>query len=635
MSNSTFRRQSRSVERAAAVGAALAVMVGVLLVPSHVDAGVAADAGPAAERFSAGQVFFASGGGTTPQIAVGGFHSCVLLTDGTVRCWGRNSFGRLGDGTTTDRLNPVSVLASGTAEANPVELTGVTQIALGYESTCALLTDETVRCWGSGSFGRLGDGESESRSNPVPVLKSGTADANPVELAGVTQIAPGWQHTCALLTDGTVRCWGSGADGRLGDGELVSRSHPVAVLVSGTADADPVELTGVTRVAAGDEHTCALLTDETVRCWGQGGEGRLGDGTTESRSHPVVVLATGNATMLESNPDRIELKKATQISLGARHTCALLPGGAVRCWGRNAEGQMGNGRTSTIATSNPVAVLESGTAEQNPVELTGVMRVTLNGLSACALLTKGTVRCWGAGNNGRLGDGESVSRSNPVKVLSAGTAAENHVELTGAMGVALGAEHTCALLTDETVRCWGLRRFGRLGDGTGGEQNALNPATVLASGTAAESPMVFSVRAVASETGSGTESASNSLPAMDCGVADLRVGAETTCTVTGGDPGIDILWRAAYNPVFAGQGVTLDADGVGTFAFTVPAAALGQVVTVELVEWLAPVSLGVVGGPVPTSVPSGGGPVPVWSLVMLALAGGLVLRRMSAVGVRG
>ncbi len=115
----------------------------------------------------------------------------------------------------------------------------------------------------------------------------------------------------------------------------------------------------------------------------------------------------------------------------------------------------------------------------------------------------------------------------------------------------------------------------------------------------------------------------------------LQVGAVAPCTVTGAGPGIEILWRAAYNPPFAGQGVTLDANGDGTFAFTVPAAALGQVVTVELVDWLAPVSIGVAGGPVPTSVPSGQGPVPVWSLVLLALAGGLVLRRMSAVAVRG
>jgi len=129
--------------------------------------------------------------------------------------------------------------------------------------------------------------------------------------------------------------------------------------------------------------------------------------------------------------------------------------------------------------------------------------------------------------------------------------------------------------------------------------------------------------------------AAPSPPSVSCVPSPLVAGASVTCAVTGGDPGIDILWQAAYNPVFAGAGVALDANGDGTFSFTVPAAALGQAVTVELVEWAAPVSLGVAGGPVPTSVPSGGGPVSVWSLVLLVLAGGLVLRRMSAVGVRG
>jgi hypothetical protein len=126
-----------------------------------------------------------------------------------------------------------------------------------------------------------------------------------------------------------------------------------------------------------------------------------------------------------------------------------------------------------------------------------------------------------------------------------------------------------------------------------------------------------------------------SLLAVSCGEFPLIVGSDVTCTVAGGDPGIEILWRAAYNPVFAEAGVALDTSGAGEFAFTVPAAALGEEVTVELVEWLAPVSLGVAAGPVPSSIPSGGGPMPVWSLVLLALAGGLVLRRMSAVGVRG
>jgi hypothetical protein len=116
------------------------------------------------------------------------------------------------------------------------------------------------------------------------------------------------------------------------------------------------------------------------------------------------------------------------------------------------------------------------------------------------------------------------------------------------------------------------------------------------------------------------------------GIGALTVGAPVTCTVSGGDPGIDILWRAAYNPVIAKQGVTLDANGSGVFSFVVPAAAVGEVITVELVEWLAPVSLGTADGPTPASVPTGSGPVPVWPVLLLALAGGLALRRRSGSG---
>jgi hypothetical protein len=120
--------------------------------------------------------------------------------------------------------------------------------------------------------------------------------------------------------------------------------------------------------------------------------------------------------------------------------------------------------------------------------------------------------------------------------------------------------------------------------------------------------------------------------ALSCAPSVPVVGAPVTCTVTGGDAGIDIVWRAAYNPVIAETGVTLDASGSGEFSFMVPATALGEVLTVELVDWTAPMSLGVAGGPVPTSVPSGEGPVPVWTLGLLALAGGLSLRRGSRSG---
>jgi hypothetical protein len=275
---------------------------------------------------------------------------------------------------------------------------------------------------------------------------------------------------------------------------------------------------------------------------------------------------------------------------------------------------------------NPVAVLESG-----GTPLGQVTRIATGGGHTCALLEDvgRTVRCWGLGAKGQLGDGATTNRSLSVAVLASGS-----TPLGQATQIATGGEHTCALLEDvgRTVRCWGRGDKSQLGDGA--TTNRSLPVAVLVSGSAALDPVVFSV-IVVHLVDSGASGESVSRLEMACDVIPAQVGELITCTVTGGDPGIDILWRAAYNPVFAGAGVTLDANGTGTFTFTVPAAALGQVVTVELVEWLAPVSIGVAGGPVPTSVPSGGGPVPVWSLVLLVLAGGLVLRRMSAAGVRG
>jgi hypothetical protein len=232
------------------------------------------------------------------------------------------------------------------------------------------------------------------------------------------------------------------------------------------------------------------------------------------------------------------------------------------------------------------------------------------------LLEGGTVLCWGGNGNGQLGDGTKTNRLNPVLVEV----------LSGVRQISTGprSTHTCALLVDETVRCWGNNGNGRLGDAT--EVERLLPVPVLASG-AASSPL-FTVRVAATPV-SGSEGGSSL--AVSCEGA-RAAGGEVTCTVSGGDPGIDILWRAAYNPVIAEQGVTLDANGSGVFSFVVPAAAVGEVITVELVEWLAPVSLGTADGPTPASVPTGSGPVPVWPVLLLALAGGLALRRRSGSG---
>jgi len=543
-----------------------------------------------------------NGGETQPQIAVGGRHTCALMTDGTVRCWGDNSRGQLGDGTTVSRLHPVQVLEEGSEQGVSV-LSGVAQISAGEESTCVRLTDGTARCWGSNGNGRLGDGTIDNRLNPVEVLAPGEAP-NGDALQGVVEISTARDHACARIDDETLRCWGANGRGRLGDGTATTRLSPVRVLASGTQQ-DENAFEGVVSVSTGSFHTCASLRDGEARCWGDGTRGRLGNGSTGAFNlHPVPMLDSAS-----------NLGGVARALSGELHTCVLMGDSSARCTGDNRDGRLGDGTSGTDRT-RPLGVLTAGSTQGSNV-LRGLNEVATGMAHTCGLIEGGTVLCWGGNGYGQLGDGTKTLRLNPVAVLSGESV------LSGVRQVSTSprSTHTCALLVDETVRCWGDNRNGQLGDAT--EVERLLPVPVLASGVGDSG--LFTVRVAATQD-SGSEG--GSLLAVSC-EGMMTVGTEVACTITGGDPGIEILWRAAHNPPFAGAGVTLDGAGSGTFGFTVPAAALGQVLTVELVDWLAPASLGVAGGPMPASVPSGGGPMPVWSLVMLTLAGGLVVARRS------
>lgn len=543
----------------------------------------------------------------TPQIVTGSEHSCALLTDGTVRCWGRNQYGQNGDGTTTIRTNPVQVLLP---DSTP--LTGVTQISAFNTHTCALLSDTTVRCWGRNSSFQLGDATPTDRSTAVQVM---LADGV-TPFSGVTRVSAGGEHTCALLNDGTVRCWGLNTSGQLGEGSTTGSANPTTVTVSPGGAA----LAGVTAIDAGQIHTCALLNVGTARCWGSNSGGRLGDGTATDRPSPVQVLATGSTQGTDT------LGGIAALSAGNGHTCARMDGGTVRCWGLNTFGQLGNGTTTSSA--NPVTVLVAA----GGAALSKVSAVSSGTQHTCAVLGDGTARCWGDGASGRLGDGTTSASSVPVTVTG----------LTGidVTRITAGVSHTCALVdtADVTARCWGDGSAGRLGDGTNltGQTPTFRstPVRVLSSGTEASDPVVLVLNATA-PTSSGSSAPAASI-AVACAPATIAAGTEVTCTITGGDPGIDILWRAAFNPTIASDGVTLDADGTGTFTFTVPAGAVGSELTVELVEWTAPVSLGVAGGPVPSGVPAGQGPAPadaplgLAGLLAVAGLGGLLAARATA-----
>jgi hypothetical protein len=238
------------------------------------------------------------------RLTTGNAHTCWTVADGAVRCAGDNHFGQLGDGTHDSTLSPPA--------AEVVSISGANALAAGQEFTCALLGSGSVRCWGDGSFGQLGNG-SNAGSN-VPVDVNG--------LTGVTAISAYQFSACALVADGSVYCWGRNASGQLGDGTTISRNVPVKV--------DGV--TGATAVVAGADHSCAVVAAGAVRCWGANGSGQLGNGTNTSSLVPVAVSG---------------LSGATAVSAGGPHTCALVAGGTAKCWGANSSGQLGNGTNTS------------------------------------------------------------------------------------------------------------------------------------------------------------------------------------------------------------------------------------------------------------------------------------------------
>jgi hypothetical protein len=269
-------------------------------------------------------------------IAAGWNHTCVLVTDVEMKCWGSNWYGQLGDSTRGDRSTPVDVIGLES---------GATAIAAGGSHTCALLSGGGMQCWGFNEFGALGDGTITDASTPVDVVGLES---------GATAIAAGGGHTCALLVDGEAKCWGTNWHGEVGDGRVAVR--PTGVDVAGLTS-------GVTVIGAGAYHTCALHMGGGVKCWGLNYVGQLGDGTSITRSTPVDVIGLGSS--------------ATAIATGGWHTCALLLGGGVKCWGRNDFGHLGDGTLSDHLTPMDVAGLSSD-----------VMAIAAGEITPCAALRR-------------------------------------------------------------------------------------------------------------------------------------------------------------------------------------------------------------------------------------------------------
>ncbi len=497
------------------------------------------------------------------SIAASKYHTCAVTNAGALSCWGLNTTGALGNGTTSNSSIPVPVSGLGA---------GIASVAAGYEHTCALTQGGSVLCWGSNQFQQFGNGSNVSTLTPVSIPNLGS---------GLASLSSGGFHTCALLADGGGLCWGFNSSGQVGNGTTAVTAAPARV----------VGLSGARALATGSLHTCALTVAGAVWCWGDTTQGALGTATLQNiptplgvvglpadlrsvglgyyhacvlrnggevlcwgagffgqagsnalftlppygtstpvtvaglpaavslsvgSSHNCVVSANGQAWCWGDNsagqlgigssgnanfsaaPVRVTgLVSVRAIAAGLAHSCAIDSGGGVSCWGYNGWGQLGNGTRTDSAVPVPVQGLSSGVAAlalgwyrtcaltntgavlcwgqsesttPTPVAglASGVTAISVGGQHACALKAGGEIVCWGSNTYGQLGDGTTARRDTPVPVVSLAT---------GASAIAAGTNHTCAVAFGGIVGCWGGNENGELGDGTFAVRS--RPAVVL------------------------------------------------------------------------------------------------------------------------------------------------------------
>ena len=303
----------------------------------------------------------------TLDLGGGYYHFCALINGGSIKCWGTNSCGQLGNGTTvgdifTQGINiPVDV----------VDITDATSISLGGYHSCALLSGGNVKCWGDNQYLQLGDGTTVNNSSiPVDV----------VNITNALQVSSGHGFTCALLSGGNIQCWGNNSAGQLGDGTTTDSNVPVDVL----------DITDAVGIFSGNGHACALLSGGNIKCWGGNGGGQLGNGTTLNSNFPPV--------------DVLNITDAVEVTAGGAHTCALLSGGNIKCWGSNDFGELGDG--TTTGSNVPVDVLD----------ITDAVALASGIVHTCALLSGGNIKCWGRNVGGALGNGTYTASSVPVAV---------------------------------------------------------------------------------------------------------------------------------------------------------------------------------------------------------------------------
>ncbi len=347
-------------------------------------------------------------GATLTQIAAGDQHTCALYSTGQVKCWGSDTSGQLGDS---------AAYASSTVPVFVSGITNATAISAGTAHTCAVLSNGRIYCWGSDSDGQLGNGGGGSSGVPVQVSTYTDFD----------RVAAGGNTTCGRRTNEATYCWGDDSGGQLGNGgSNTDATTPSGVGAYGSGS-------NVEQLTVGALHACAMLNTGELNCWGTNSSGQVGDNSFNERDTPVSV-------------NGYSASGGSEISAGGSHTCIRTTANSTRCFGSDTYGQLGN--DSTLAdrdTPGTVALAASASS------------LALGTSHSCAIIA-GAVKCWGRDDEGQLGDNSpSADEPEPVDVAT----------ISGVTDIAAGDKHSCAVQSDGAVYCWGQDSAGQLGNGAG------------------------------------------------------------------------------------------------------------------------------------------------------------------------
>lgn len=422
--------------------------------------------------------------GTTFQaLGLGAQHTCALASNSLTYCWGLNSSYQVGDGTTNNRIAPT--------RSTQISVTAA-QLDGGDGFTCLVTTNNATYCLGSNASGTFGDGTTNNSATLVALPMVPISATSPV--ANVS-IQPGASHSCALASNMRAYCFGRNNTYQLGDGTTIDRTQIVEVLKGAIPESAVIR-----QLSTSGSHVCAVSSENKPYCWGNNDLGKLGDGTTTSRSSPVAVsqgampsgftvrqisagLVTtcaiasdnkaycwganatnnqvGDGTSVDrSTPTAVALGEmptgatVRQIATGSVHTCAIASDFKAYCWGNNANSQLGNGTTTNSST--PVAVAQGAI----PTGLS-ILHIAVSDSASCAVASDYKAYCWGGNTNGALGDGSTTTRAMPVAVAQGAMPTG-----VGVSRVSMIGAHTCLLLVNGTVYCMGSNTYGQQGNGT-------------------------------------------------------------------------------------------------------------------------------------------------------------------------